>query len=121
QLGIPISTELQALFFNKSLLAAKGVTPPKTLDQLMVAAKALNDPAAGVAGYVTRGDGVQAVYTFAPVLFAYGGRWLDEQGKPELASAACVSALKFYGEVLRAAGPPNILGMQWKTTYPLFQ
>ena len=32
-----------------------------------------------------------------------------------------MSALKYYGELLRAAGPPNILGMQWKTTYPLFQ
>ena len=70
---------------------------------------------------MTRGDGVQALYTFAPFLFAYGGRWLDEKGKPELASAPFVNALKYYSEILRAAGPPNILGMQWKTTYPLFQ
>ena len=40
-----------------------------------------------VAGFVTRGDGVQAVYTLAPFLFAYGGRWLDEKGKPELGIA----------------------------------
>ncbi len=37
------------------------------------------------------------------------------------ASLAVVSALKYYGDLLRSAGPPNILGMQWKTTYPLFQ
>ena len=119
--GIPISTEVQALFYNKAMLAAKGVNPPKTLDELMTSAKALNDPAGNVAGYVTRGDGVQALYTFAPFLFAYGGRWLDDQGKPELTGAAFTNALKYYGDVLRAAGPPNILGMQWKTTYPLFQ
>jgi multiple sugar transport system substrate-binding protein len=119
--GIPISTEVQALFYNKAILAAKGVAPPKTLDELMAAAKALNDPAGNVAGFVTRGDGVQALYTFAPFLFAYGGRWLDDQGKPELTGAPFTSALKYYGDVLRAAGPPNILGMQWKTTYPLFQ
>ena len=70
---------------------------------------------------MTRGDGVQALYTFAPFLFAYGGRWLDDKGKPELASAPFINALKYYSEILRAAGPPNILGMQWKTTYPLFQ
>ena len=70
---------------------------------------------------MTRGDGVQAVYTFAPFLFAFGGRWQDEKGNPELASPAMVKALKYYGDLLRAAGPPNILGMQWKTTYPLFQ
>jgi len=120
-LGIPISTEVQALFFNKAMLDAKGLAPPTTLDTLMAAAKALNDPAGNVAGFVTRGDGVQALYTFAPFLFAYGGRWLDDSGKPELASAPFINALKYYSEILRAAGPPNVLGMQWKTTYPLFQ
>ncbi len=121
QIGIPITIELQALFTNKSMLAAKQLAVPATLDALMDTAKALNDPAKDLAGIVTRGDGVQAVYTFAPVLFAFGGHWLDDKGKPELASPAMVSALKYYGELLRAAGPPNILGMQWKTTYPLFQ
>jgi multiple sugar transport system substrate-binding protein len=120
-MGIPISTEVQALFFNKAMLQAKGIAPPTTLETLMRAAKALNDPAANVAGFVTRGDGVQALYTFAPFLFAYGGRWLDDKGKPELASAPFINALKYYSDILRAAGPPNILGMQWKTTYPLFQ
>src|SRR5689334_17939168 len=37
--GIPISTEVQALFYNKALLAAKGITPPTTLETLMAAAK----------------------------------------------------------------------------------
>jgi multiple sugar transport system substrate-binding protein len=120
-LGIPISTEVQALFFNKAMLDAKGLAPPTTLDTLMAAAKALNDPAGNVAGFVTRGDGVQALYTFAPFLFAYGGRWLDDNGKPELGGAPFINALKYYSEILRAAGPPNVLGMQWKTTYPLFQ
>jgi multiple sugar transport system substrate-binding protein len=120
-LGIPISTEVQALFFNKAMLDAKKIAPPKTLEELMAAAKALNDPAGNIAGYVTRGDGVQALYTFAPFLFAYGGRWLDEQGKPELGGAPFINALKYYSDILRAAGPPNVLGMQWKTTYPLFQ
>jgi multiple sugar transport system substrate-binding protein len=120
-MGIPISTEVQALFFNKAMLLAKGIAAPTTLETLLGAAKALNDPAANVAGFVTRGDGVQALYTFAPFLFAYGGRWLDDKGKPELASAPFINALKYYSEILRAAGPPNILGMQWKTTYPLFQ
>jgi multiple sugar transport system substrate-binding protein len=121
QVGIPITIELQTLFFNKSMVAAKQVGVPKTLDEMLAAAKALDDRKNGIAGYVTRGDGVQAVYTIAPFLFAFGGRWLDEKGEPELASPAFISALKFYGEILRAAGPPNIVGMQWKSSYPLFQ
>jgi multiple sugar transport system substrate-binding protein len=121
QIGIPITIELQALFYNKAMLAAKQLAAPKTLDELMAAAKALNDPAGNVAGYVSRGDGVQAVYTLAPFIFAFGARWLDDKGQPELASPAFVEGLRYYGDILRAAGPPNIVGMQWKTSYPLFQ
>ena len=121
QIGVPITIELQTLFINKAMLQAKNLSAPTTLDQLMSTAKALNDPSKDVSGIVTRGDGVQAVYTFAPFLFAFGGRWLDEKGNPELGSPAAANALKYYGELLRIAGPPNILGMQWKTTYPLFQ
>jgi multiple sugar transport system substrate-binding protein len=121
QIGVPITVELQTLFYNKAMLQAKNVQVPTTLDEMLVAAKALNDPNNNVAGYVTRGDGVQAVYTIAPFLFAFGGRWLDDNGTPELATAPFVNALRYYGEILRAAGPPNVVGMQWKTTYPLFQ
>jgi ABC-type glycerol-3-phosphate transport system substrate-binding protein len=121
QIGVPITIELQALFCNKSMLAAKQLAPPATLDALMDAATKLKDTSNDVAGVVTRGDGVQAVYTFSPFLFAFGGRWQDDKGNPEIGSAAGVKALKYYGDLLRAAGPPNILGMQWKTTYPLFQ
>jgi multiple sugar transport system substrate-binding protein len=94
---------------------------PKTLDELMTAAKTLNDPAGNVAGFVTRGDGVQAVYTLAPFIFAYGARWLDDNGQPDLSSSAFIDGLRYYGDILRTAGPPNIVGMQWKTSYPLFQ
>lgn len=121
QIGVPITIELQTLFYNKAMLAAKHLEAPQTLDQLMSVAKALNDPAGNVAGFVTRGDGVQAVYTLAPFVFAYGARWLDDKGQPELASPAFIDGLRYYGEILRSAGPPNIVGMQWKTSYPLFQ
>lgn len=121
QVGVPITIELQALFCNKAMLASKQIAAPATLDALLDAATKLKDPATDVAGVVTRGDGVQAVYTFAPFLFAFGGRWQDEKGTPELASAGAVKAFKYDGDLLRAGGPPNILGMQWKSTYPLFQ
>lgn len=121
QIGVPITIELQALFVNKAMLAAKAQQVPGTLDALMITAKALNDPGKDLAGIVTRGDGVQAVYTFAPFLFAFGGRWQDDKGAPTLNTPEAIKALQYYGELLRSAGPPNILGMQWKTTYPLFE
>lgn len=121
QIGVPITIELQALFYNKAMLGTKQLAAPKTLDELMTAAKALNDPNGNVAGFVTRGDGVQAVYTLAPFIFAYGARWLDDKGQPDFSSSAFVEGLRYYGEILRAAGPPNVVGMQWKTSYPLFQ
>lgn len=121
QIGVPITMEVQALFMNKDLLQAKNQSVPGTLDALMSTAKTLNDPGKDLAGVVTRGDGVQAVYTFAPFLFAFGGHWQDEKGAPTLNTPEAIKALQYYGELLRSAGPPNILGMQWKTTYPLFE
>ena len=121
QIGVPITIEVQALFMNKGMLAAKNQSVPGTLDALMSTAKALNDPGKDLAGIVTRGDGVQAVYTFAPFLFAFGGHWQDDKGAPTLNTPEAIKALQYYGELLRSAGPPNILGMQWKTTYPLFE
>ena len=117
-LGIPISTEVQALFYNKAMLSAKGIAPPKTLEELMTAAGAersgrqirLRDARRRRAG---------ALYLRAvPVRLWRRSR---RAGQAELGGAPFINALKYYSDILRSAGPPNVLGMQWKTTYPLFQ
>jgi hypothetical protein len=58
-------------------------------------AEKLYDKNANYAGYVSRGDGIQAVYTLAPFVFGMGGRWIDENGRPDMTSEAFM-ALDLY-------------------------
>src|ERR1700742_5389948 len=49
--SLPWSVDYFILYWNKELFAKKGVTLPKTLDEMAVAAEKLNDPANGIYGF----------------------------------------------------------------------
>lgn len=119
-IGIPLYPEVQMLFYDRDRLQEKGVKVPETLDDFVAAAAKLNDRGSGYAGYVSRGEGIQAVYTLAPFIFAEGGRWLDEKGRPEMNSTAFIKALALYGGTLRQYGPPGVAGMTWAVEESIF-
>ncbi len=119
-IGIPLYPETQLLYYDKEKFAQRGVAVPKTIEEFVAAAKTLYDQNANFAGYVSRGEGLQAVYTIAPFLFAEGGRWLDDKGRPLLDSEAFVKALEVYGGTLHSYGPPGIAGMTWSQATIVF-
>ncbi len=119
-IGVPLYPEVQVLYYHQDKFQEKGVKVPETLDDFMAAAEKLYDKSTNYAGYVSRGDGVQAVYTIAPFFFAYGGRWLDDKGRPQLNSDAFIKALDTYGNTLRKFGPPGIAGQQWAQNQVVF-
>lgn len=53
--GIPQTIDMQLLYYRKSLLEQAGLEPPKTFDELVNAAKALNTPTMG--GFFAGNDG----------------------------------------------------------------
>ena len=75
--GIPQAIDTQALFYRPSLLAKAGVAPPKTVDELIDAAKRLT--ADGVQGLFAGNDGGVAVLT-PPLLWSAGLDFLSEDG-----------------------------------------
>jgi multiple sugar transport system substrate-binding protein len=119
-IGIPLYPEVQLLYYDKERFAKAGLAAPATLDEFVAAAKKLYDKNANLAGYVSRGEGLQAVYTIAPFLFAEGGKWLDAKGRPMLDSEAFVKALQVYGGTLHDYGPPGIAGMSWSQATTVF-
>ncbi|MDA8052141.1 MAG: sugar ABC transporter substrate-binding protein [Rhodospirillales bacterium] len=119
-IGIPLYPEVQLLYYDKEQFAKHGVAVPNTIKEFMAAAGTLYDKRSDFAGYVSRGEGLQAVYTIAPFLFAEGGRWLDAKGRPLLDSEAFVKALEVYGGTLHKYGPPGIVGMQWSEAVIVF-
>lgn len=106
--GIPIVTEQEVLYYRKDLLEKAGLKPPKTLDELKVAAEKLTDKKAEVYGFVARGQRSPAVTQFSSFLYSYGGDWFNlETRKATVDTPEAIAAFKFYGDLLRNYGPPG--------------
>ncbi|MDQ6739304.1 MAG: sugar ABC transporter substrate-binding protein [Actinomycetota bacterium] len=117
--GVPIVTEREILYYRKDLLQAKGITVPKTLDDLMVAAQKLNDPTNGMYGFVARGMRAAAVTQFSSYLYGFGGDWA-KNGASAIGSPEAVQAYKFYGKILHDYGAPGVLNMNWPQAIAIF-
>ena len=76
--GIPQAIDTQVLYYRPSLLAAAGVAPPTSLDELVAATKQLNR--GGVRGLFAGNDGGVGVLT-APLLWSAGLDFLSSDGK----------------------------------------
>ena len=53
--SLPLETDFWLVYYNKQLLADKGIAFPTTLDEMLAAARAMTDKAAGTYGFVGRG------------------------------------------------------------------
>ena len=53
--GVPIVTEREILYYRKDILEKNNIAVPKTLDELLAAAKKVNDPSNKLYGFVARG------------------------------------------------------------------
>jgi multiple sugar transport system substrate-binding protein len=118
--GVPLYPEVQMIYYSKEKFQEKKLKVPETFEEFAAVAEKLYDKNTKYAGYVSRGDGIQAVYTLAPFVFGMGGRWLDENGRPDLTSDAFVKALEFYSGTLHKYGPPGIAGMTWAQSQVVF-
>lgn len=118
--GVPLYPEVQMLYYPKQKFQEKKMKVPENFEDFAAAAEKMYDKNANYAGYVSRGDGIQAVYTLAPFVFGMGGRWLDEKGRPDLASDAFIKALDLYSGTLRKFGPPGIAGQTWAQNQVVF-
>ena len=118
--GVPLYPEVQVLYYSKEKFQEKKLKVPETFEEFAAAAEKLYDKNTKYAGYVSRGDGIQAVYTLAPFVFGMGGRWLDEKGRPDLTSDAFVKALELYSGTLHKYGPPGIAGQTWAQNQVVF-
>ena len=81
--GVPKSTNTIALFYNKDLMAKAGIaTPPETWDDLLDAARKLNDPANKVYGltWSVRAN-EQGTFQFLPWIQMAGGDFAHVNGE----------------------------------------
>ncbi|HEX5748375.1 MAG TPA: extracellular solute-binding protein [Archangium sp.] len=113
QLGLPIQPHPELLWYRKDLLAADGLQPPRTTDELLRVARHYHRPEAGQYGLVWNGQRGQAFgQQMAHFYAAFGQPLLDEQGRPTLDTPRGVAAARFALELLKVS-PPDVVNTAW--------
>ena len=112
--ALPFYAESSMLYYRKDLFAAKGFTVPAqpTWTQAINWARQLHNPSGGVYGICLRGlPGWGENMAFITTLVnTYGGRWFDENWRPQLTSPEWKRAIGQYVELVTKYGPPGVTG-----------
>ena len=118
---IPIKQDLWLTFYNKKLFAERGVTFPKTLDEMFETAKVLTDKSKGVYGYVGRGLKNANLPPYTSFLLGWDQETISADGRTLLTDTpAAIAAAEFYGKLMRETAPPGSIGFNWNESQTSF-
>jgi len=94
------------LWYRKDLLSAAGFQVPKTVDELIQTARALNkgDIHGMVVGLSRAGNAQAFMEWFIPMLWAGGGDLLNERGEPAFTGEAGVRAVQVLADLVNKQG-----------------
>lgn len=126
--GIPVITSAELLLHRTDLLGEAGIEPPKTIADLLDAARRMHRPEQGIFGLAWNGGrGTALGHTFMTIMSAHGQPIVNlprtvsgfdvesavgESLRPMFLSEAARDTADFLREVL-AYSPPDILSMVW--------
>jgi len=126
--GIPMNAYITGVILNKKLFEEKNVPLPPldwTWDDLYNAAKAIADPAKGIAGFAPMGKGNEAGWNWTNFLYQAGGeaqQVADGKVKSTFQSDAGVKAMEFYKKLRWEANAlPQNWALNYSDTYNLFK
>ncbi len=126
--GVPSQTTPELLFYRRDWFAAAGLEPPATTDQLLTAARALNDPRRGRYGIAwNAARGTALGHTFMMTCADFGQPIVEMPGiaggydcdaladGPATVTIDTPKALEAaeYLKALLEFSPPDILSMSW--------
>lgn len=95
--AVPFVGNVELFAYNAELLTEHGFGKPESWSQVLEAAKTIDEAEGDVHGVVFRGvKGNPIVTGFLPILWAFGGQVVDEQGNAAIDSDAAQDALEFY-------------------------
>ena len=107
--ALPYVGNAQLFFYRQDLFAKYGIAPPKTWDDVLASAKTIGEREK-MFGYVMRAaPGNAVVADFMPLLWAFGGDVLKDDGTAACDSPAAVDALRFMLQLGKFA-PPGYAG-----------
>ncbi len=111
--SLPWSVDYFILYYNKELFAQKGVTIPKTFDEMAAAAEKLNDPAKQIYGFTGRGLRNANMTLWTNFFLNYGGEFLDAKGNILTDGPEAIEATKMYDRLMIKSAPPGSAGFNW--------
>jgi multiple sugar transport system substrate-binding protein len=118
---IPINQDLFIVFYNKQLLKNAGLAFPQTLDEFYTAAKAMNDKAKGINGFVGRGVRNANVVLWTQFLLGWDQETITPDAKTLLTDTpAAIAAGEYYGRIMRDCAPSGAIGFNWNECQTTF-
>jgi multiple sugar transport system substrate-binding protein len=106
--ALPYVGNSQLFFYRKDLFEKHSLKPPATWDDVLAAAKTIQEKesGSGMYGYVMRAaQGNAAVADFMPIFWAFGGEMFDASGQPAVNTAEGIAALEFMRELGKYSPP----------------
>jgi len=106
--ALPYVGNSQLFFYRKDLFEKYILKSPVTWENVLVAAKTIQEKETGskTYGYVMRAaQGNAAVADFMPIFWAFGGEMFDANGKPTVNSPEGIAALEFMLELGKYSPP----------------
>ncbi|SMD07913.1 ABC transporter substrate-binding protein [Primorskyibacter flagellatus] len=96
--GLPVRGQAQLLFYRKDLFEAAGVAPPTTIDEMVEAAKTVQESSgiSGIAMDYGKGNGFQNLFSWMNYMRGHKAELLDADGNVAFNSEAGVEATKDY-------------------------
>jgi len=119
--GFPLYGESTFLMFRKDIFALLGLTTPDTMSELKLAVKKVSENT-DLYGITLRGRrGIHGVYIWRGFMQAFGGRWFDENMKPQLNTPEVIAGTELYAEMLQKYSPPGAVNYGWEENRICFE
>ena len=133
QLGFPVQPQPEIFAYRKDIFEKYGLKPPETTDEMLEAAKKLNNAEPGMAGMCWNGQrGTPLGQAFIQILGSYGQPPINEPKKgdhdfdisdlkaenmhPLLDTEKALKVAKLLKD-LKPYAPPGVLNMAWGDSY----
>jgi multiple sugar transport system substrate-binding protein len=112
--SLPVESDVWLVYYNKQIFADRGLSFPKTFDEMLATARKINDPTKGIYGFVARGVKNANVPVWTSLLLGQNQLTVTPDGKTLLTDTPeAVWAGTMYQSLLHDAAPPGVVGFNW--------
>ena len=112
--SLPVESDMWLIYYNKELFAKKGLSAPKTFDEMLATARKLNDPSKNIYGFVARGLKYANVLVWTNILLGEDQETVTKDGTTLLTDTpAAIRAGEMYKTIMRECTPPGAIGFNW--------